>query len=122
MSMLGSYLAPADDVEVVEMNIEAGTLQMRIQSRSSSGSYLQIISWQITQDLAQLLQLLGPNTELLNEIIGTEDYYLDLLVLSEDGSLGYRSLTNRETILAIQEGSISNWQWELLANGYFEEF
>ena len=112
MSMLGSYLATAHDVEVEGMNIEPGALEILIQSRGSSPSFLQITSWQITQDLAQLLQLLGPNTELLTEIIGTEEYYLDLLVLSEDGSLGYRSLTNRETILAIQEGSISNWQWE----------
>jgi hypothetical protein len=59
---------------------------------------------------------------LLTEIIGTEEYYLDLLVLSEDGSLGYRSRKNKETILAIQAGSLSNVQWELLANGYFEEF
>ncbi len=104
------------------MSIKPGALEMRIQSRGSSPSFLRITSWQITQDLAQLLQLLGPTSELLSEIISTEEYYLDILVLSEDGSLGYRSRTNRETILAIQEGSISNWQWELLANGYYEEF
>lgn len=122
MSMLGQYLATANDVEVVGMNIEAGTLQMSVQSRGSSRSFLQLTSWQIIQDIAQILQLLGPNTELLIDIIGTEDYAVDLLVLSEDGSVGYRSETNRETFIAVQERSISNLEWEPLANGHFEEF
>lgn len=122
MSMLGNYLATASDIEVVGMNIEAGTLQMRVQSSGSSRSFLRLTSWQIIQDFAQILQLLGPNTELLIDIIGTEDYALDLLVLSEDGSVGYRSETNRETFIAVQGRSITNQQWELLANGYFEEF
>lgn len=122
MSMLGSYLATANDVEVVGMNIEAGTLQMNVQSRGSSRSFLQLTAWQIIQDIAQILQLLGPNTELLIDMIGTEDYAVDLLVLSEDGSVGYRSETNRETFIAIQEKSISNLEWEPLANGHYEEF
>jgi ABC-type glycerol-3-phosphate transport system substrate-binding protein len=122
MSMLGSYLATANDVEVVGMNIEAGTLQMNVQSRGSSRSFLQLTAWQIIQDLAQLLQSLGPNTELLLDIIGTDEYAVDLIVLSEDGSVGYRSETNRDTFIAIQQRSISYQHWELLANGHFEEF
>lgn len=122
MAMFGQYLTTAHDVEVEGMSIETGTLLMRIQSHGSGRSFLRLTSWQIIQDIAQLLKLLGPNTELLNEIIGTDDYNVDLLVLSEDGSVGYRSVTNRETFIAVQENTISNTQWEMLANGYFEDF
>ena len=54
MSMLGSYLATAHDVEVEGMSIKPGALEMRIQPHESSPSFLRITSWQITQDLAQL--------------------------------------------------------------------
>lgn len=122
MTMLGSYLSTAHDVEIEGMNIEVGTLQMRIRSHGSGQSFLRLTSWQIIYDLAQLLQLLGPNTELLIDIIGAEEYAVDLLVLSEDGSLGYRSETDRETFIAIQERAMSNQQWELHANGHFDDF
>ena len=121
MTMFGQYLATAHDVEVEGVSIEPATLLMRIQSHGSGRSFLRLTSWQIIQDIAQLLKLLGPNTELLIEIIGTDDYAVDLLVLSEDGSVGFRSVTNRETFIAIQEGSISYQEWEVLANGHFEE-
>lgn len=80
------------------------------------------MSWQIINDLAQLLQFLGPNAEMLSEVIGSEEYAVDLLVLSEDGSLGFRSETGREIFIAIQGDVVSNQQWEILANGHFEEF
>jgi hypothetical protein len=122
MSMLSQYLESAHDVEVEGMNIEAGTLQLRIQSRGVGQAFLQLTSWQIIQDLAQLLQSLGPNTELLLDIIGTDEYAVDLLVLSKGGMLGFRSETNRDTFIAIQQRSISYQHWEFLAKGYFEGF
>lgn len=120
--MLGEYLTTQHEAELLGMEIEGGTLVIRIQPHGSGQSFLRLVSWQIIRDMAQLLQLLGPNTELLIDIIGTEEYGVNLLVLSEDGSLGFRSETNRETLLAIQEGAVSNQQWEILANGHFEEF
>jgi hypothetical protein len=95
---------------------------MRVQSHGSGQSFLRLMSWQIINDLTQLLQFLGPNTELLIDVLGSEEYAVDLLVLSEDGNLGFRSETDRETFNAIQEDAVSNQQWEILANGHFEEF
>jgi len=122
MSQLGSFLAASHDVDVIDMDIEGGTLQIRVRSHGSGQSLLQLTSWQIIQDLAQLLQLLGPNVDLLIDIIGTEEYSVALLVLSDDESFGYRSETSRETFNAIQLRSVSNQQREILANGQFEEF
>ena len=122
LSQLGSFLATSHDVDVMDLDIEAGTLQIRVQSHRPGESLLRITSWQIIQDLAQLLQLIGPNADLLVDIIGTEEYSVALLVLSVDESLGYRSETSRETFNAVQSRSVSNQQWEVLANGHFEEF
>jgi hypothetical protein len=122
MSQLGSFLATSHDVDIMGMDIEAGTLQIRVRSHGTTQSLLRLTSWQIIQDLAQLLQLLGPNADLLIDIIGTEEYSVDLLVLSDDESMGYRSETSRETFNAVQSRSVSNQQWEILANGHFEEF
>ncbi len=122
MSQLGSFLATSHDVEIMDMDIEAGTLQMRVRSHGTGESFLRLTSWQIIQDLAQLLQLLGPNADLLIDIIGAEEYSVALLVLSDDESMGYRSETSRETFNAVQSRSVSNQQWEILANGRFEDF
>lgn len=122
MSQLGSFLATSHDVDIMDMSIEAGTLQMRVRSHGTGESFLRLTSWQIIQDLAQLLQLLGPNADLLIDIIGAEEYSVALLVLSDDESMGYRSETSSETFNAVQSRSVSNQQWEILANGHFEEF
>lgn len=122
LSQLGSFLASSHDVDIMDMDIEAGTLQIRVRSHRPGQSLLRITSWQIIQDLAQLLQLLGPNADLLIDIIGTEEYSVALLVLSENESMGYRSETSRETFNAVQSRSVSNQQWEILANGRFEEY
>jgi hypothetical protein len=122
MTMLGTYLSTSHDSDIEAMSIESGTLLMRVKTRGSGRSFLRLTSWQIIQDLASLLQLLDPDTGLLEEIIGSEEYVLDLLVLSEDGSVGYRSETTREIFIAIQERAVSSQQWEILANGNFEEF
>ncbi len=122
LSQLGSFLATSHDVDIMDLDIEAGTLQMRVRSHGTGESFLRLTSWQIIQDLAQLLQLLGPNADLLIDIIGAEEYSVALLVLSDNESMGYRSETSRETFNAVQSRSVSNQQWEVLANGYFEEF
>lgn len=120
--MLRTYLSTSHDIDVETILIESGTLQVHVVTRSSSRAFLQLVSWKIIQDLAGLLQLLGPNTEVMIDIIGTEEYALDLLVLSEDGSMGYRSNTDRETFNSVQGGAIDQQQWELLAGGQFEDF
>lgn len=120
--MLGEYLTTQHDAEILGMKIESGSLVIRVQSHGSGQSFLRLMSWQIINDLAQLLQFLGPNAEMLSEVIGSEEYAVDLLVLSEDGSLGFRSETGREIFIAIQGDVVSNQQWEILANGHFEEF
>lgn len=122
MTMLSTYLATNHDSEIEAMTIEEGTLYMTVRTKGSAPSFLRITSWQIVYDLAQLLKLLGPNTELLIDVIGTEDYVLELLVLSEDGSLGYRSETSQWTFLAVQERRINSRHWETLANGKSEGF
>jgi hypothetical protein len=122
MSMLSTYLATNHDSEIEEMKIETGTLHMTVRTKGSAPSFLRLSSWLIIDDLAQLLRLLGPNSELLIDIVGAEDYVLDLIVLSEDGSLGYVSETSRWTFNELQEGRIDRDDWETLAHGRTEGF
>ena len=95
---------------------------MTVRTKGSAPSFLQLSSWLIIKDLAQILQLLGPNTEILIDIIGAEEYTLKLIVLSEDGTLGYVSETSRSTFKELQEGRIDQEQWENLSHGHTEDF
>ena len=120
--MLNTYISSNHDSEIEGVTIEAGKLQMRVRTKGTAPSFLRLSSWLIIRDLTQILQLLGPNTEILIDIIGAEDYALELIVLSEDGSLGYVSETSRWTFNELQEGRIDREQWEILADGHTEGF
>lgn len=112
LNLLTQYLESLYSIDITEVEIKNSTLEIKIETNLSTREDLRSASWRLFRDFALKLKELSPEADPLVDLIGVNEYRVELKVFSSDGSLVYQSETYRETLKRVQADQISQSEWE----------
>lgn len=113
-----SYLEGLYDVERVNLvRWDEGLLEIEVKTRYHSHSNQPDVSWQIIVAMADGLAGLSPSQRMA--LTGSEGLYIELTTYSTDGGYRYRSQTEFDTLVRLNNRAIGYEEWVQAANAGF---
>jgi hypothetical protein len=119
LSTLASFISLRHNVDIRRGAVEGNKLIFVIYSTVETREVLAFEAWLIIQDVARLYQEIEAEEEVLVEIFGGEEYFIELTLISADEKLNYHSITGREALTRVQLEDLSQAEWAQLSEAEF---
>lgn len=107
-----------DDVDRVNLvRFDKGLLEMELNTAWASRDRQPEVSWQVVTILASAFSQASADQRF--NLTGSEDLVLSLTTYSTDGEYRYRSATDYDTMVKLDNRSVSYEEWVQIANAGF---
>jgi hypothetical protein len=107
------------DVETITTSrINNGRLEIELKTMWASEDRQANVSYEIIQALAEIL-VDGMPPKTAAEIVGSDEFIVDLVTYSTNGDYRYESTTNYDTLLKVHNKSITYDEWVATSNAGF---